>query len=267
MQHVFKRVAWLVPLLALLSVFTLGCDEATISPDQRAEPTPTSSPIQATAIQTPTVFTGAALVRTVRDAKSGASVLIVALDEQTPEQDADGFVDRYFTLQRADASGTLSYDLSNATIYFLQKSLVVSAPTLDPPLNVYVAGVDEYAGITDPAKAAAYDDMVPPQIEAQAQAIAGYGLAHRLVEPRTFPWKVARETETYASLLSDATSIADAPKGAQFIDPPECGNCDSGGTGSTSCSISGTSGGCSVTCSDGYYACCGSGGCYCCEGG
>jgi len=245
----------------------VGCDEATLSPGQRAEPASPSSPMQATAIQTPTVFTGAALIRTVRDVKSGASVFVVALDKQTPKQDADGFVDRYFTLQRADASGPLSYDLSRATIYFLQKSLVVSAPTLDPPLKLYVADVDEYAGITDPAKAAAYDDMVPPQIEAQAQAIAGYGLAHRLVEPRTFPWKVARETETYAALLSDATSMADASKGAQFIDPPECGSCDSGGTGSTSCSISGTSGGCSVTCSDGYYACCGGGGCYCCEGG
>lgn len=46
------------------------------------------------------------------------------------------------------------------------------------------------------------------------------------------------------------------------------GSCTSGGAGSTSCSISETTGGeCTVTCSSGYYACCNSPTvrCYCCK--
>jgi hypothetical protein len=63
-------------------------------------------------------------------------------------------------------------------------------------------------------------------------------------------------TQAEISELADISSCAD-PRAASANLPEKCtGQCDSGGEGSTTCSLQANGLGCSTTCRSGYYACC-----------
>lgn len=87
-----------------------------------------------------------------------------------------------------------------------------------------------------------------------------------LTPTRTFKgWGTIRmgNKEIYDRLVSQSSNIAtrnalieDAEPICKCVANGDSASCTAGGTGSTSCSKSNTSGNCTVSCSGGYYACC-----------
>ena len=84
-----------------------------------------------------------------------------------------------------------------------------------------------------------------------AIVLRGYGLSIQKITPGQYIATVKRSREVAASNCLGCVENPD-PGGGGLGGS----GCDSGGTGSTSCSCSGGVGSCSTTCSAGYYACC-----------
>ena len=85
-----------------------------------------------------------------------------------------------------------------------------------------------------------------------ATVLRGYGLAIQKITPGQYIATVRRPREVASSQCIGCVENPDPGGGSGN----GASGCDSGGTGSTSCSCSGGVGSCSTSCSAGYYACC-----------
>lgn len=179
-------------------------------------------------------YLGDVLVRT-----DGARVLVM-VDTITARGVApDGLVDQWFVLETAGPSTPIFAHLSDALLVHSPGALRVT--TTEQQFDFMLSDGDASL----PA---------PRGLEAITTRTVGIGLSHN---------KGATAIRL-AGQLDRAGRVATTCEGCEVLNPDDGGlgagggNCDSGGPGSTSCSVSaGTSGySCSVSCSAGYYACC-----------
>lgn len=157
--------------------------------------------------------------------------VVVACDQAGPAGIGDGVVDRVFTVQRAGGSPLRLTGLG--VVRHAPARLVIELEAQPRPLVYRVADQDTEGG-------------VPPG--ADVESVIGIA-----------SWVPPAGTVMGARDLDVASLVP--------LRPPKCEECWSGGSGSTSCSVSCDGTSCQVTCGQGYSACCNCVGvarCVCC---
>jgi hypothetical protein len=153
---------------------------------------------------------------------AGGSAVVVTLDRHSPSQQPDGVVDEGFLLQ-FDSVGPnplIPAGYGQVTV----KAAFLAVTGQDGVVLAFVVAGREPGALTTRA------------------AIPLVGLAR-------YPYLAGLSHAEFVGRFSDIC----AP-GAPMA--PDCEPCDAGGIGSTQCSIGCFTGGCSVTCGVGSYACC-----------
>ncbi|MEH0007561.1 MAG: hypothetical protein V6Z82_02430 [Flavobacteriales bacterium] len=164
-----------------------------------------------------------------------------------------------FVLQGAKKQSQTSIKDGIKSLLFLQHCFIVELAN----------GNRLYFGVSKPEEKSIYNRMTRNDKVSFTGVGYGFGVIHR--------W-IGKEDPSYADI--NTASLKDASSGSlggtlvTSLSSPvdaDCGSCDSGGAGATSCSSwSGSMGGCSISCGGGYYACCSSGfsnSCRCCPSG
>jgi hypothetical protein len=155
----------------------------------------------------------------------GIDRLIVAID--TDITGADGLVDQWFVLQTLLPAAETRIHLRDADVVYKKDFVRVTSHQDKKVYELALEGAD-----TSPAPNARFDVV----------RTEGFGLAHNTDDTTIrLSWDDCAGCE---SLTQDWGELGD-DSGA--------GSCDAGGIGASSCSLSG---GCSVTCTSGHYACC-----------
>lgn len=159
-------------------------------------------------------------------------------------------VNDIFICQNNQLETTLNEDLGNVYVAYLREALVIQTTNG----KTYVFSIGERKG-----------HEIAKNISAD-WSITGYGLAfwmNRSDDPSSFKG-YSSLSEKYAPGDPDKASSRSSVNECQCVEyqvprPPDGdSNCNSGGYGSSSCSITGTTtqAGCSTNCSGNYYACC-----------
>lgn len=186
--------------------------------------------------------------------------VIVAFDANDGGS-ADGISDRVFLLQRSrELDAALprlmsAITLDDASLRFDAGSLQVFHPRFSASLSVENKGYAVAAGEEELSRLA-----TQPMLGEFQAVFTGYGL-----QRSTGAWAMSVD-----DLRAGAAAGFGCGTGKTAIDgspltgtPVTAFACASGGVGATQCSLD-VGGGCSVSCGDGYYACCNLlGGCKC----
>ena len=239
----------------LIPLVWAGCDTV------REASRPSVPPVKVSGI-----YQGQAVVKTI-DAKR----IIVALDETSDHGAPDGQVDHVFTLQLEQPLPTpIEWSATPATLYHAKGNLYIRSTA--GSLHLRTAGFD-LAEAERTRMLTAGEAVVAGQIQALtwSSPVEGVGLAHQLVEEGA-PFSLEEASRAEAYLAADDGACAPSisfraglrslsSTAAKQLGICELNMCDSGGQGSTSCSVER----CSVSCSTGYHACCSNAGvCKCC---
>jgi hypothetical protein len=182
----------------------------------------------------PVTMRGAALIRRVT---AHEIAIAVDVDDMNANTSGDGVVDHVFRFWSDAPFAPLALNLPSADIEYRGNELVIIAADRDLMLSFIVA----------PAVPQSPDAHAAPATRA---TYVGFGLNHQMGRNAQ---RVARIQYGRGGMIADGDIQYPTPP-----DPTSTGgtSCDAGGRGATSCSISDSTGSCSITCSAGTYACC-----------
>lgn len=225
--------AWQVVAPLFLILMLAGCDQADVSQADKAQPFGQGEKISGT------------IYVQVAEVQDEFHLMVGTQEEGSP------IAHRVFRLQMLDDprpriqtgvfKGTLFYEVDQHDKHsVVDLTPSVTAVYVDVPSNRFALAVSPE-----------HDVIAPPE-----RIIYGIGLAHFEGD---FPISASKN----GGLAFDMADICNAAPASLSL---HADGCSSGGVGSTSCSVGGcipNDASCSVTCSDGYYACCNCGGCKC----
>ena len=201
-----------------------------------------ASPVFAGSVESMRILRGEVLVDT-----TPAGSILVALDEATLDQGADGTTDHVFRLQRSGVDvATLSRRAAVAVVAVTDQFLKLSAADWEKPIVLELVESD------DPAS---------PRFQGGDHLVlTGYGLSHQ--------WEIFDESLA-ATVEGLRTAELDSASGEELFAVPTFGlekggcpgppPCDTGDCGASSCTISGCASAptsCSTSCVPSRYACC-----------
>lgn len=228
---------------------TLGCEAVPLEPSELSSITSERQSERISAEGDPTTRVTNILVVPIHS----TSEILVAVDGLQPGYGADGTADQVYRLQGVDSEEMValgfpgSVQLSDAVIAYESTSLAIRHPRLSLVLSINDA-------VSDSGNRA---------YSAAATHIAGYGLSRN-----TGSWPM----EAAELALAARQGFVCGESGGAFelasysgdlIDDDEV-VCASGGEGASQCGIGVAGMECTITCRDGYYACCNVlGGCQC----
>ena len=174
----------------------------------------------------------------------------------------DGNADTVFVVATPDSIVTpISYRWQNANLVFKASGLMVTAPAEHEALIVTFKRDIPRANFNAPAEF--HTTRVSNAI----------GLAHHSTLSETYPMDNMPSGSAGSNSRVATNTLGDGWRRQPFQNDWDLGSgsgggCTSGGGGSTSCSVSGCAAtsyknDCSVSCTNGYYACCNCGNCAC----
>lgn len=145
-----------------------------------------------------------------------------------------GTINKLYVLQKEETPDELNLNNEKSQIIYLRNALVINAVSSS---QIYYLGVNNQAG-----------EKIRHRVKTKvnlSQELFGYGLAQMDISDFT-----EYDFQKYKSVYQSLAKVS-----GKSIDTL-MQECNSGGPGSSSCSYSDPSGGCSVSCNGGYYACC-----------
>lgn len=178
--------------------------------------------------------------------RARGNVVTIAVDRHN-RQSSDGFVDIVYRYRSEMAFEPLEIVIKHAQLESEPRRLLISAPNL------------QRAFLFDLADATAPEEWFHPSI-AVTRFRGGFELSRR-----TVPADSRYSLEALQNGRGSGGPVTQCCPGTENPEPGdgELGagmTCDSGGRGSTSCSVEayilGSGGSCSTSCTNGYYACC-----------
>lgn len=186
--------------------------------------------------------------------------ILVTVDQWGPAGRGDGSSDLLFVLQRQPGAAfpeELPSQAADSLLYFDRQRLVVRGPDLDSDFVFTLVG-DAASAIDDPFISTPFADSEHPKTGPRVQRprVIYEGVGLILQEGAGEPLH-----DSLQHLETDAPALAEAVAGGAKLCPWGSGNSDvdcwSGGCGATSCEGNcNLTAGCSVTCAEGYFACC-----------
>lgn len=194
-------------------------------------------------------------------AESYDKVMVIAVDSDANGA-RDGMADTVFVVATPEPFLTpISHRWTNASLVFKASGVMVTSPDDHEALIVTFKRDVPRANFVAPAEF---------HVSRVANAI---GLAHHTSLPDIYhmdnmPTAHGRGNSRHASETLGVDGWDRQPFQNNWGDGGAAGGCTSGGSGSTSCSVSGCAAtsyknDCSVSCITGYYACCNCGSCTC----
>jgi len=192
-------------------------------------------------------------------AESYNQVMVIAIDSDAGGS-RDGVADSVFVVATPESFVTpVSYRWTNATLVFKASGVMVTSPA------------DREALIVTFKRDVPRANFVAPAEFHTTRVANAIGLAHHstlgdIYYMDTMPSGSSRSRRLVSNLSSDGWTRE--PFQNDWSGDGAAGGCTSGGSGSTSCSVSGCAASsykndCSVSCITGYYACCTCGSCTC----
>lgn len=196
------------------------------------------------------VFKGEAVVMTT----DGGDIVVSLASEDRQK------VDRIFTLQREEEAG-LEEDLGRSLIYYVRGNAFIRSEK----------GINLHLAVSDFDLASRADEVARRGMDVQENLV--WGLAKKY-DYTTYPgWALSSHNVNVSAFADKSFSLTDArsrdsyQRGDTFtsslpikafqagseVSTGKQGPCVAGGPGSTGCSLPEF---CSITCGDGYYACC-----------
>jgi len=191
-------------------------------------------------------------------AESYNQVMVIAIDSDAGGR--DGVADSVFVVATPESFVTpVSYRWTNATLVFKASGVMVTSPA------------DREALIVTFKRDVPRANFVAPAEFHTTRVANAIGLAHHstlgdIYYMDTMPSGSGRSHRLVSNTTGDGWTRQ--PFQNDWSGDGAGGGCTSGGSGSTSCSVSGCAASsykndCSVSCINGYYACCTCGSCTC----